>query len=89
MKWHLLPSYSTSTYDPVVLAPVIPAAPACNPGALDLPPMLPASHAMAMELVVLPHPTRANKLVVLPVHASVFFAVAAGNPGPPLTSTVV
>jgi hypothetical protein len=89
VKWHLLPSYSTSTYDPVVLAPVIPAAPACNPRALDLPPMLPASHAMAMELVVLPHPTRANKLVVLPVHASVYFAVAAGYPGPPLTSTLV
>ncbi len=56
MKWHLLPSSATSAYDPVVLAPVIPAAPARNPGALDLPPMLLASHVMAMELVVLPPP---------------------------------
>ena len=89
VKWHLLPSSSTSAYDPVVLAPVIPAAPARNSAALDLPPMLPASHVMAVELVVLPHPTRANKLVVLPVHDSVYFAVAAGYPGPPLASTLV
>jgi hypothetical protein len=83
VKWRLLPSSSTSAYDPVVLAPVIPAAPARHPGALDLPPMLPASHVMAMELVVLPHLSRANKLLVLPVHDS----AAAGYPGPPLTST--
>jgi hypothetical protein len=96
VKWHSLrkqalillgmPSSFTSAYVPVVLVPVIPEAPIRSPGALSLPPMLPASHVIAMEFAVLRHHTCANKLVVLPVHDSVNFAGASGYPGPQLTS---
>jgi hypothetical protein len=42
--------------------------------------MLPVSQVHPVELVALPHPTHKNKLVMVAMHDSAYFATAVGYP---------